>query len=179
MCRHWRQLVQSEALLQTVELSFGGRSLLPRLRSFREWVLACASQHLQRLNLNIVMKSNEAAEESAALLAAALAACGASGSLRELQLEMNKSHPPLFYASWLAALRSLRRLSIVIAGDLSVTASLVPLAALEVLGLDGSILTLPPSARLPASLTQLRLAGVMRSGSLPSQVWPHMRACMQ
>ena len=163
--------MQSQALLQNVALRFSGSLQLPRLRSFCEWMLKRASQHVQHLNLTAATDHKKAAEESGVLLAAALAACGASGSLRELQLELNMKQQPFFCTSWLAALHSLRHLTISITGEVAVTASLAPLSALEELTLEGSSLQLSPTARLPASLTRLRLVGAMDSETLPSQVW--------
>ena len=74
VCRRWRQLVQFEPLLQEVQMVFDTDRQLPRLRSVCEWVLTHASQHMQQLDLAVFTDEKEAAEESAKLLAASLAA---------------------------------------------------------------------------------------------------------
>ena len=172
MCRRWRQLVQSEPLLQTVTLSFDSFDSpqhLPRLRSFCEWMLLRASQHVQQLSLSLGPARQEDAEESASLLAAAVAACGASGALAGLQLSITPAVPSFSCSSWVAALRSLRRLAINTEAAMTVPGSLLPLSALQELRLLGNNLQLPPAARLPASLTLLGL-GFLSGDSLPIQV---------
>ena len=180
VCRRWRQLVNSHPLLSSVALALSG---LPRLRSFCEWVLLRASQHVTHLDLTLGRLLGDEAGEPTGLLAAAVAACGAGGSLAELRLKFSsESYDQTFECTtWIAALRSLRRLTIAVEGDLNVMVSLQPLTALQLLTLDGYILHLPPEARLPPSLTQLRLAGQNISGSLPGQVCTPacVHACMR
>ena len=170
MCRRWRQLVNSAPLLQAVHVQFSKEGDLPRLRSFCEWALTRALQHLQQLHLALTLDANEGAEEGASLMAAAVTACGAAGSLTELQLHISTAHETFTCSSWMAALRSLRRLTIECDGAVNVAASLQPLAALEELRLIGRV-NLPVAARLPASLTLLHLHW-FDGASLPTHVRP-------
>lgn len=172
VCRRWRQLVNSAPLLQLVEAEFSDVQLL-QLRSFCEWVLLRAAHHVQRLGISLRLSG----EESASLLAAAVAACGAAGSLVELRLKIFPPDGERFTcSSWMAALRSLRRLTVQVAGILHVAASLQPLAALEDLKLKGVEVELPQAARLPVSLT--RLFESCFEDSLPGQVRPLSTPCM-
>ena len=180
VCRRWRQLVQSEPLLQVVSLSFDSFDSpqhLPRLRSFCEWMQLQASQHVQKLSLSLGPSREEDAEESAPLLAAAVAACGASGALAGLQLSITPAAPSFSCSSWVAALRSLRRLAISTDAAMTMPGSLLSLSALQELRLLGNDLQLPPAARLPDSLTLLSL-GFLSGDSLPSQACcPPARCC--
>jgi hypothetical protein len=161
--------VNSALLLHTVELYLNSPHHLPRLRSFCEWMQLRASQHVQQLKLQVGRTFDEGAEESAALLAAAVASCGAA--LTELRLNRVLQLSPFTCSSWVAALRSLRLLTIRTNDRLAVTASLQPLSALEELRLSSGGLHLPPAARLPASLTQLHL-DALDGENLPGQVMP-------
>jgi hypothetical protein len=175
VCLRWRQLVNSPPLLQSVSLGFSAEQEPLRLRSFCEWMLLRASQHVQRLQISLAPHEGAKDSESAALLSAAVAACGAAGSLTELRLVMKAGNTPFICSSWLAALGSLRRLTIEVDGMLNVAASLQPLAALQELRLDA--LVRPFAARLPASLTLLHL-NWFEGPALPAQVPLPYTECM-
>jgi hypothetical protein len=170
VCRRWRQLANFQPLLQSVKLGITGPQHLPRLRSFCEWMLLRASQHVSHLDLKLGSPVAAEAEESTALLAAAVAACRAAGCLTELRLELSPASHTFECTSWIAALHSLRQKTIVTSGFLFVRVSLQPLTALQELTLNADELQLLPAARLPVSLTQLRLLAEIGFESLAGQV---------
>lgn len=58
VCRQWRQLAASPQLLRTVDAHLGGQdqedgSLLWRLQSLSQWLLARAAGHMRRLSLGL------------------------------------------------------------------------------------------------------------------------------
>ena len=128
---------------------------------------------MQQLSLDVDNSgsSPDAEEaEATALVAGTLAALGASGTLRELQLLMGYNMP-LPLGSWLAALSSLRRLSITgRETKFTVTGDLRGLTALQSLELDNSHVSFANGARLPPALTSLYLSAVNGDDPLPQQV---------
>ena len=184
MCRRWRQLVNSPPLLSSValRLKFSG---LPRLRSFCQWVLLRASQHVTLLDLALeqLLGDNRGqllgadAGESMGPLAAAVTACGAARSLR-LKFSSPALNLTFDCTSWIAALHSLRRLAIEVEGDLNLMVSLQPLTALQELTFVCHAVQLPPEARLPPSLTKLGFLAAYQVGSMPDQVRPPCLQCV-
>ena len=177
MCRRLRSLAHSPQLVHSIDVAFGRTNALSRLRAFCSWLLqhaAGAVRHLavtlHRGKLSGSKLSAEDAAEAAALLAGLVAACGAAGGLEELRLKLNI---PFRFSSLMAALRHLKRLDVHIDHAVQVSASLVPLTAMQELSLNGWPLRLLPEARLPASVTKLQLSGD-GSEALPPQVTIHL-----
>jgi len=136
-----------------------------------------AGASVQRLTLDAEVLTpahdSEHTGEYAANLAVGLAACR---SLTELELTASLSDIPI--GCWLTPLaRTLRRLSIYHDGNITVSASLAALTALQELhlGLYSNETELGQRARLPASLTSLSL-GSMEATVVPTQVRHHQ--CM-
>ena len=177
VCRRWRQLVHAQPLLQQAVFARSGQPELLRLRSFCEWLLLRASQHVPRLTILLDYPVAGEADETTSLAVAAATACRAG--LTELHLQL-RAPRPFACSSWLATLRGLRRLTIEAYHGVVVTASLQPLAALERAKLEGvPNISLLPTARLPESLTQLYFGELETGECLPTQVPPlHVRACM-
>ena len=133
VCRRWAVAVNSPQLLRSIGLTmhFSATALLPRLRSLSEWLLIRAAPHVQELRLDLLGSiEDDSTVEASTALAAALAACGASGLLSNLYLKVCW---PLAASSWLAPLRrSLRHLDISTEdGPLPVTGSLAALTCLQ------------------------------------------------
>ena len=176
VCRRWRQLVHAQPLLQQAVFARSGQPELLRLRSFCEWLLLRASQHVPRLTILLDYPVAGEADETTSLAVAAATACRAG--LTELHLQL-RAPRPFACSSWLATLRGLRRLTIEAYHGVVVTASLQPLAALERAKLEGvPNISLLSTARLPGSLTQLYFEELGTGESLPTQVPPpHVHAC--
>lgn len=139
VCRRWAQVVStSPALLQEVSVILVGDvdgGQMRRLRALAEWLMRLAAPHVRELTLKL-LEFDEApdflmeyqAEEAQALVAAALATCGAAGRLGKLDLEVSW---PLPVGPWLAPLgRGLQHLQIsapyyevTLAGSLGASAS--------------------------------------------------------
>jgi hypothetical protein len=140
--------VDSQPLLQAVQLGVSRLQQLPRLRSFGQWMLRRASQHASLLDLKLGTQVAAEAEESraTALLAAA---CGAACCLTDLRLELTPESHAFNCTSWIAALHSLWRLTIATTGYLFVRVSLQPLTALQEMTLDGVGCSCPPKPACP------------------------------
>ena len=173
-CQHLRQLADSPALNAAVRVKLSGDGCLPRLRSFCGW-LAQQRGSVQQLRLAVDGNELDAGDkcEAAALLSAALTACGAAGSLQRLQLVIKGLRFPC--SGWVAELRSVHTLAFD-CGDKSnnfvVEQSLSGLTQLQDLWLGGAdyeCLSLGPAARLPPSLSRLHIDNDAAK-SLPQQV---------
>ncbi|PSC74846.1 TMV resistance N-like [Micractinium conductrix] len=172
-CQHLRQLADSPALNAAVRVKLSGDGCLPRLRSFCGW-LAQQRGSVQQLRLAVDGNELDAGDkcEAAALLSAALTACGAAGSLQRLQLVIKGLRFPC--SGWVAELRSVHTLAFD-CGDKSnnfvVEQSLSGLTQLQDLWLGGAdyeCLSLGPAARLPPSLSRLHIDNDAAK-SLPQQ----------
>lgn len=112
VCRRWRGLFLAPQRLRqlSIEVDVMRRTrLLPRLRSLCAWLARAAGQvRLLDFDLRFGKPLHGEQGEVEALLAGAVAACGASG-LRSLQLW---SSPGLSLISWLCAARELRWLEL-------------------------------------------------------------------
>jgi len=141
-----------------------------RLRSACEWLLRRATGRVERLELRLDFAELPEQQECSTHVAAAIAVCGAAGSLQQLRLKVDQVSA---VASWLLAARSLQSLSVDAGVAFQVDSPLHALTALEELWLDsGENLCIRPGARLPPSLTRLHL-GREESVSLPHQVRWH------
>ncbi|KAL4436960.1 hypothetical protein ABPG75_004099 [Micractinium tetrahymenae] len=162
VCRRWAQLTQSPACLRTgcSEVAFaGGLNTgcgLERLLSFSAWVARRAAPHVADLGLSFSGLDEPVDIEqlqTAAALAATLAACGAAGSLRELRLEAALPIDP-----WLSTLHSLESLRISVPEGEGVIGMDAPLHLLSRLAsLSLQFVLVAPSARLPPTLASLEL----------------------
>jgi len=176
VCRRLRQLVHSPALLRDISLTLGGSSTEPevapavraqRLHSACEWLQCRAVGHVEQLELTLELAGLPEQHTCSAQVAAAIAACGAAGSLQHLWIDTDQL--PGSTGGLLAA-RSLRSLSIATVDAFKVDSPLQALTALEQLWLDSvHEMGMQPGASLPPSLTRLHLGGE-RSASLPHQV---------
>ncbi|PSC73200.1 magnesium chelatase subunit of protochlorophyllide reductase isoform A [Micractinium conductrix] len=164
VCRALRQLANSPALNPTVVVTFTGEQRLLRLRSFCCW-FGQQRASVRRLSLQVdaAMAHGPREVRAAALLAAALAGCGAAGcQLWELQLGLADLQFPI--SGWLSELRSLRSLAMRRTDEdmaLHVDCSLAGLTHLLDLSLDAPYdgLEFTEHFRLPTSLTRLHLGG--------------------
>ena len=178
VCRRFEDLVHSPPLLASVELDVGQDSddrVLPRWRSFFQWLTLRAAGHVQHLELDAEPAGNAPAEDSDEILcmiAAGVTACCTGGGLADLQLYYTGIHVRL--GGSVAALRGLTRLSVAVQEEaqLDLAASLHTLRRLQHLELCGSPMQpWHPEVRLPASLTKLQLAGLHGEDQpLPQQV---------
>ncbi|PRW20977.1 2-isopropylmalate synthase homocitrate synthase family [Chlorella sorokiniana] len=162
--RRMAALCHSPELLWDVDT--GKMTSLAALRSLALW-LARHAPHVRQLDLcpDSLLEEDEGSAAEAALTAC-LAAAGAGGQLTHLGLE--GWIPNL---EWLAAMRSLRSLWLDSAGELRVSAPVGALSSLETLSLQGYYLDFEAGARLPASVTWLRLIVTDPAGKeMPRQV---------
>ncbi|PSC73125.1 magnesium chelatase ATPase subunit I [Micractinium conductrix] len=164
VCRALRQLANSPALNPTVVVTFTGEQRLLRLRSFCCW-FGQQRASVRRLSLQVdaAMAHGPREVRAAALLAAALAGCGAAGcQLWELQLGLADLQFPI--SGWLSELRSLRSLAMRRTDEdmaLHVDCSLAGLTHLLDLSLDAPYdgLEFTEHFRLPTPLTRLSPGG--------------------
>jgi len=178
VCRQWGELVHSPALLGSLEVGIGPARLLPRLRSFAEWLARRAVGHVQQLRLHVAAAEDPAygafTENENQEIAASIAAVVnmLAGSLRQLSLSTHKLPlPPL--GSWLAPLRGLTGLEMACrrdTGDVIVSTPLPFLSGLRSLRLhapSGKVLV-QPGATLPPMLTSLWMRSFI--AEVPAQV---------
>lgn len=174
VCRRWQHLANSAPhLLRIVSVQFrtGDKRAAARLGSFCAWLLTHTAQLVQGLNLEVEAAKGGApagtSEQLAAALAATLVGCGMAGGLTALRLRASTALP----FGWESSLHSLRRLTVLTKAEVPLLwhppSSALP--ALQELALVGDPLNLPPSARLPPSLTKLHLKSVA-TDTLPPQV---------
>jgi len=181
VCRRFNELAYTPALLRDIRLTvtkpygeIAPEVRAQRLRSACEWLVRRAAGHVQQLQLKVYFEDLPEPEpqECSTHVVAAIAACGAAGSLRQLSLEVVELPPG---ATWLLAARNLLSLSLRPGSACDVDSPLHTLTALEQLWLPcGQELCLQPGARLPPSLTRLYLDEC--SDSLPQQVRWHTAA---
>ncbi|PRW44466.1 F-box LRR-repeat 7-like [Chlorella sorokiniana] len=146
VCRQWHAVSLSPALLAEVviEPSNCRDSYLARLRGPASWLVCRAAGSVQQLTINLNTMAapclNEAPKqeegaEATALVVRKLAAVGACGTLREIELSMGLG-TVLPLDGWAAALCSLQRLAIVgHQGLVTFSSDLNGLTALQVLKL--------------------------------------------
>lgn len=177
VCRRWQSVALSPPLLARVAIHVEDRSgagWLTRLRGATSWLVCQAAGSVQQLSLDVDNTScsldKEAEAEATALVAATLAALGASGTLSELDLLMG-FNMPLPLGSWAAALRSLRRLAVcgretrfLVTGDWR------GLTALQSVKLENSYVGFTDCARLPPNLTSLYLSSLNGEEPMAQQV---------
>lgn len=176
VCRRWRGLVRSPELLRSAEVQLHGEAWLSSTLGFLHWLAAVAEPgHTQQLGLKVANPSGASEEQAGEVLAALAAACAAAPSLRQLRFDP-EAMPLQLGPAWAIALpRMLRRLRLdVVVGELTIAADMRPLTALQALWLDGQPLRLAPDARLPPSITALRLGGD-EGAALPAQVGRRMK----
>lgn len=178
VCRRWRCLSLTIQLLRQLSVSIETRqrhNLSVRLRSLCIW-MAHAAGHVRSLELALLVSGPEQLDEKQAeveaLLAGAVAACGAGG-LRSLRLFSNA---PVSFSSWVCLAPSLRWLQLrgdsqaSVDGRFSLLCTpLCSLTLLEHLSLRELDYDMPAGnlPDLPASLTSLELAGM---AYMPTQV---------
>jgi hypothetical protein len=179
--RRWHELANSPQLCRRLAVTLGqGKRVLDKLCSLSYWLLnSGAAGHVEQLALEMAHPGNGKGvigETAAAqTVCGILAACGATGRLTDVHVSLNMNSG-ITLGSWATlALRSVRCLHITAEGAVRVTASLLPLTALEELRLEGFTQLRDPclyqGARLPPSITHLHLGGAA-FGGLPTQVPP-------
>ncbi|KAL4458865.1 hypothetical protein ABPG75_013730 [Micractinium tetrahymenae] len=174
--RRWHADVHSPQLLRRLSVTVTGEpEFMRRLRLAGEWLALRAARHVRALRLrtdwpeDLIREGRE--PETAAIIAAALAACGAVGGLTEVELQLDGL--PLELSTWLAPLaRSLRRLVVDSESTLEVACSLSFLTALRELELGPLSVELAAEARLPPGLTKLRLGTLQGVADMPAQSPP-------
>jgi hypothetical protein len=171
VCKRWKRLVRSPALVRAIGISLACSSNegWHRLRRLLAWL----RRHRAMRSLQLKLKLPPAPETSPKLecthLACLLGQLRRARRLSELRLSL--AQLPLPSATWLGALRHLRRLRIDSHLPLTIAAPQHGLAALRDLRLTASQLSLGPSATLPSALTSLHLeVGELLAGGLPRQV---------
>lgn len=127
VCKRFAALCHTPELLHVIGVKLAGPTLLTKMRAFCGWLAQHAAGHarvldvwLPRLDLLGPGMSNDAAEATASLLAAA-AACAAAGRLVVLRLDLERLDWPLRLGSWAAALGGLHTLSYSSSSALEVT----------------------------------------------------------
>lgn len=186
-CRGWHRLVcSSPMLLRSVSVSIPNTpAFMTRLRSLCQWLLRRAAPHMEQLRLRL---SHEAAGawndvesqwwrlDFTTTLAAAMAACGMHGRLRDLSLQLDIDFS-IHLGSWMAPLASLQRLTVTLADGIVILAgSLRCLSVLQHLSIAAfpysfsTSTTWQAGSALPASLTSLCLGGEEGARMLPAQV---------
>ncbi|PRW45211.1 mitogen-activated kinase 3 [Chlorella sorokiniana] len=192
-CRRFSRLVNSPQLLRTVEfdsiISYDSpdmRKTAPDLawaQSFACWAVRHAAGTAHRLLLNLGASFRSPSGEPNAIWSEALgvlAACGAAGSLQEVQLYVQFCTASL--PAWLpVALRGVRRLDLTIKeGMLTVDVPLAAMTALTSLRLEVSAgdlgLFLTPAASLPPTLERLHIGGMNWDDDPPEQLPPQRLA---
>ncbi len=185
MCRQWGELVHSPALLGSLEVSIGPARLLPRLRSFVEWLARRALGHVRQLRLGIAAAEDLAdgdwTEDESQEIAVSIAAVVTllAGSLRQLSLSTHKLPlPPL--GSWMVLLGRLANLEMTCRRDIgNVTVSaplpfLTGLCSLRLHALSGEVVV-DPGATLPPKLTSLWMRSFC--SDVPPQVSARCSCC--
>lgn len=111
VCRSWRQLSRSPLMLRELDIRVQVKAHLPRLRSLCEWLVLRAAGHVGRLELSLSSARLPPAAhgEWHQLIAAALAACGAAGSLHHLTLGVGGACAIQLTSATVVALRGLKR----------------------------------------------------------------------
>lgn len=175
-------MLPSTASRLTFSASLGQPGGLQRLLSFSAWVLRRSAPHIRELKLSfagldepLTAHPGGSQLRATAALIAALAACGASGSLRALRLEAALPVDP-----WITALRSLEHLRInwhTGASMISLDAPLHLLGRLSSLGLQSVVVSGP--TRMPPSLKRLELATCGGPGLLAKVTEPRLWAHTQ